>query len=143
MHNEGHIQVPAEKFSKTRDEIRASIESRGYNRDLKSYVSVFESGIVDASLLLSALYGYIEPNDDRMRSTYERIMDQLAHNRLLCRYREDFDALWSSREGAFGICCFWAVSYLARRGDIREAIDLTGMSSVSKLSRAVCRRDRP
>jgi GH15 family glucan-1,4-alpha-glucosidase len=124
LHEGGHIEAHVATFLKTRDEIRAAIESRGYNRDLKSYVSVFGSGIVDASLLLAALYGYIDPNDDCMRSTYDRIIRQLSHNRLLCRYREDFSALWSSGEGAFCICCFWAVSYLARRGDIREALDL-------------------
>ena len=75
---------------------------------------------MDASLLLLPCIGYIDAGDARMRNTYARIWEQLGSNNLLARYRTGFDGA-TSGEGAFGICCFWAVENLARRGDIEQA----------------------
>ena len=55
-----------------------------------------------------------------MRSTFDRIEERLGCNGLLYRYEEDTDNL-PSREGAFGICSFWAIDNLARRGDLDAA----------------------
>ena len=51
-----------------------------------------------------------------MRATYDTIGRLLGRNGLL--YRRDNA---ERREGAFGICSFWAVDNLARRGDVDEA----------------------
>ena len=74
----------------------------------------------DASLLLMASLGYKDPNDARMRSTYDRIQQRLGRNGLLFRYEADIDRL-PPGEGAFGICSFWAVDYLVCRGDVDAA----------------------
>jgi GH15 family glucan-1,4-alpha-glucosidase len=55
-----------------------------------------------------------------MRATFERIQERLGRNGLLYRYDEGSDHL-PSREGAFGICSFWAIDNLARRGDLNTA----------------------
>jgi GH15 family glucan-1,4-alpha-glucosidase len=55
-----------------------------------------------------------------MVSTYELVRERLGLDGLLYRYSPGYDAL-GSREGAFGICGFWAVENLARRGNVSEA----------------------
>jgi len=66
---------------------------------------------VDASLLLLAWYGFEQPQSERMRSTWQAIERQLkAGPGLLYRYHSQ------PQEGAFGICGFWAVEYLALGG---------------------------
>ncbi len=127
MHEGGHLQMTdrdRDEASRARDRIRADIESQGYHQTLGSYVSVFNTGIVDASLLILALYGYCDPSSVRMSGTYTRIRERLSRNGLLYRYRGDFSGQPDLREGAFGICSFWEVSYLARCGRARDARDL-------------------
>ena len=97
-----------------------AIESRGFNAQLQSYVQTFDGDRADASLLLMACLGYKDPNDPRMRGTYDLICKRLGRNGLLYRYEQDVDGL-PPGEGAFGICSFWAVDYLVCRGDADAA----------------------
>jgi GH15 family glucan-1,4-alpha-glucosidase len=57
-----------------------------------------------------------------MRSTLDRIQQRLGRDGLLYRYERGLDGL-ESPEGAFGICSFWAVDNLAKRGDLTEAAE--------------------
>jgi len=122
MHSRGMIDVGSseERFRRERDAIRETVEARAFNERLGSYVSALDGAEVDASLLLLPCIGYIGAGDPRMRSTYSRIWEELATNNLLFRYRSGADGM-KSREGAFGICCFWAVENLAARGDLEQA----------------------
>jgi GH15 family glucan-1,4-alpha-glucosidase len=86
---------------------------------LGSYTSVLDGDKVDASLLLMACIGYKDAGDPRMRATYDRIHQRLGRNGLLHRY-ERFDGM-DGVEGAFGICGFWAIDNLAKRGDLAAA----------------------
>jgi GH15 family glucan-1,4-alpha-glucosidase len=85
-------------------------------------VGVFDSRMLDASLLLMARYGYRDPTDPRMISTYRRIEERLGCNGLLFRFA-DADADQPPAEGAFGLCGFWAVDYLARSGELQQATE--------------------
>lgn len=108
------------KFSEIRDLIARTIERRGYNPALASYTSELDGSHVDASLLLMACVGYKPANDPRMVSTYELIQQRLRCSGLLRRYEHLYDGN-KSTEGAFGICSFWAVDNLAKRGEIDAA----------------------
>lgn len=120
LHDEGHIDIDAHAFEELARTIRACIEERGFNEKLGSYTRTLDGDKVDASLLLLALSGYTDPGTDRMCGTWACIKERLgAGNGLLYRYRID-DGL-PGDEGAFGICSFWAVAYLAKRGDVEEA----------------------
>jgi GH15 family glucan-1,4-alpha-glucosidase len=121
LHKQGRIQIDADRFRRERDAIAEQIETRGYNAVLDCYVSELDGDRVDASLLLMGCLGYKEPSHPRMRATFERIQERLGRDGLLHRYEESYDGL-PSREGAFGICSFWAVDNLARRGE-REAAE--------------------
>jgi GH15 family glucan-1,4-alpha-glucosidase len=59
-----------------------------------------------------------------MCATYDAIVRRLDEKGFIRRY--DRDDGFASREGAFVICSFWAVEYLARRGDTQEARERMG-----------------
>jgi GH15 family glucan-1,4-alpha-glucosidase len=123
----GHLRLPErtmKALAETRSRIGAAIERQGYNDRIRSYVSVFDSDIVDASLLILPLYGYCDPSSERMQGTHARIREKLGSNGMLYRYRADFSGRPELKEGAFGICSFWDVSFLARSGRREEAARL-------------------
>jgi GH15 family glucan-1,4-alpha-glucosidase len=96
------------------------VEARGFNERAQSNVSVLDGDRADASLLLLGTLGYQDPASPRMRSTFAYVQQRLARNGLLMRYEDDTDG-FASREGAFGICSFWALDALARRGETMAA----------------------
>ena len=120
LNDRGLVRLDVEKVRRERDEIARTIETRGFNDALGSYVSELDGDQLDASLLLMGCLGYKHPADVRMRGTFDRIQERLGRNGLLYRYDPATDDL-ASPEGAFGICSFWAIDNLARRGDIRAA----------------------
>ena len=100
--------------------VRETIEARGYNERLDSYVSVFDGDEVDACLLLLARYGYVEPTSPRMRATCARVQERLGKNGLFYRYLMANDGL-PPGEGVFGVASFWAVDCRCRQGAVDEA----------------------
>jgi GH15 family glucan-1,4-alpha-glucosidase len=108
--------IPRDWFARERDRIRQQIENRAWNDLLKSYADVLDSDGVDATLLRIPWYGFEEASSERMRTTYKKICQHLsAGDGLLFRYKTE------PREGAFGICGFWGVEYLALSGMLQEA----------------------
>lgn len=114
------IQIPIEQYRAVRTDIRAAIEARGYSRDLGSYVSSFGDHAVDASVLRLAHIGYLPPDHPRMTSTFDCVDKRLGRGNLMYRYLTVDDGL-PPGEGAFGLCSFWAVDYLALRGAVDAA----------------------
>jgi GH15 family glucan-1,4-alpha-glucosidase len=119
LSDQGMLEVP-KHFSAVRASLRDVIETRGYNRTIDSYVGVLDGEQVDAALLLMGCLDYRDPDDARMRSTFARIQERLSRNGLLFRYEHGHDG-FGSKEGAFGICSFWAIDNLAKRGDEEAA----------------------
>jgi GH15 family glucan-1,4-alpha-glucosidase len=110
----------APQFRSERQALADVIERQGFNARIGSYTSELDGAAVDASLLLMPCVGYKAGDDPRIVSTYECITQRLGHDGLLDRYERGHDGI-EIREGAFGICGFWAVHNLACRGDLREA----------------------
>jgi len=107
--------VPRERFLRERERIREQIQNRAWNHDLQSYADVLDGAGVDATLLRIPWYGFDEAGSDRMKSTYKRVRERLGTGRgLMFRYE------CNPREGAFGICGFWDVEYLALGGGTLE-----------------------
>jgi GH15 family glucan-1,4-alpha-glucosidase len=111
-----------EKLRRARDAIRADIEQHAWNPTLGTYTQVLGGDSLDASLLLSSWYGFAAGRDPRWRQTYRQIVERLSPAPgLLYRYEESRAA----GEGAFAICSFWAVTFLALGGgSLEEAEEL-------------------
>src|SRR5947199_10827502 len=106
-----------------RDQIRADILTNGYNPVLGAFTQSYDDATLDASNLLLPLVGFIPPDDPRMRSTIDRIMEQLTdENGFVYRYYTD-DGL-SGSEGTFTICTFWLVDNLGLQGRVAMARSL-------------------
>lgn len=112
--------VPREQFLRERERIRQQIQARAWNPELETYVSTLDGERVDSTLLRIPWYGFERADSARMKLTYSRVRQQLGGpNGLLHRYKRQ------PPEGAFGICGFWAVEYLALGGGtLSEAHDL-------------------
>ena len=100
--------------------IAKAIEERAVDAKSGTYVSTFGGDQVDASLLLLPWFGYADAKTPRMRATLDRVLAELDHGGLVKRYHTGFDG-FSTREGAFVACGFWAADCLARAGRLEEA----------------------
>jgi alpha,alpha-trehalase len=110
-------------WRQVRDQIRADVLTNGYDTQIGAFVQYYGSHILDASSLLLPLVGFIPPNDPRMSSTVERIMEQLTDEHgFVYRYNAE-DGL-SGGEGTFTMCSFWLVDNLAMQGRVDEARSL-------------------
>jgi GH15 family glucan-1,4-alpha-glucosidase len=109
--------VPRERFTRERERIRRQIEDQTWSEKMQSYTSTISADELDASLLRIPWYGFEKADSPRMRGTYRAIREKLgAGNGLLYRYERQVS------EGAFGICGFWSVEYLALGGGtLKEA----------------------
>ena len=123
LHQSGRIRLPLQRFEYEREAIQEAIERQGFSHQLNSYTSVFGGTQVDASLLQIGRYDYLAPDAPRMLGTLEAVLQRLGRNGLIYRYLEENDGL-EPGEGSFGICSFWAVSAIARSGDIGRAREL-------------------
>ena len=122
LHQSGHLDLDVEKLAKERTALRDAIEQDSFDTQLGGYVAAVGQPQADASLLLMARYGFHPPNHARMRGTYDFIRRTLERRTsLLLRYEAGSDDL-SGSEGAFGICSFWAIEYLALCGERQEAM---------------------
>ena len=120
LHERGVVRVPVEKYRRIRDQIRAVIESEGFDSQAHHYRGILGEDNVDAALLLLPALGYLSPDDPRMLGLWEKIHRDLDQGGLINRYSPGF-AGQHAQEGAFMICSFWAADYLARLDRLDEA----------------------
>jgi GH15 family glucan-1,4-alpha-glucosidase len=116
----GQVRVDVERLERERREIEDTIERRGFNVRLNSYVAELDGDAPDASLLLAARCGYRPADHPHMQGTFDFIDRSLGVDGMLYRYIPATDGL-IGKEGTFGIASFWAVEYLALAGRVNEA----------------------
>jgi alpha,alpha-trehalase len=121
-----NLRADLPRWRLMRDQIRADILLHGYNTSIGAFTQSYDSEVLDASNLLLPLVGFIAPDDPRMRSTVDRIIEHLTDERgFVYRYHaEDTDDGLSGAEGTFTICTFWLVDNLSMEGRIDEARSL-------------------
>jgi GH15 family glucan-1,4-alpha-glucosidase len=113
-------RAPTRRWKQARDELRETIERRGYDSERGVYVQAFGRSEMDAALLLLPTVEYVAWDDERMLRTVAAIREELgAGEGLLYRYRRD-DGL-EGDEGAFLCCSFWLAECLAEAGELGEA----------------------
>ncbi len=113
---------PLERWRKLRDEIHADVLARGFNQQRNAFVQYYGSDLLDASLLMMPLIGFLPANDPRVMSTVAAIERDLISDGLVKRYqsRPEIDGL-PPGEGTFLACTFWYADNLALMGRYDEA----------------------
>jgi GH15 family glucan-1,4-alpha-glucosidase len=116
--------LPADtvRWMRARDEIYDQIMECGWNEERQAFVQHYDSGVLDASLLLMPLVKFISPTDPRFVTTLDAIANELVSDSLVYRYNVEAapDGLRGD-EGTFSMCSFWFVEALARAGRLEEA----------------------
>jgi GH15 family glucan-1,4-alpha-glucosidase len=121
---ESFRSAPVQKWRKARDELRATIERRGYSKKTGTFVQAFGSTDLDAALLLLPAFGFVAWDDERMVRTVDAIGTQLMHHGMVRRYTTA-DGIGGT-EAPFVACTFWYAECLAHQGrhdEGREAFD--------------------
>ncbi|MDP9343532.1 MAG: glycoside hydrolase family 15 protein [Actinomycetota bacterium] len=116
-------EARVEDWTRTRDEIRAAIQERGWSDQAGAFTQYFGGSELDASNLMMAIVGFLPADDPRMLATIDATERDLTDDRgLVFRYRaeEGVDGL-EGTEGTFLLCTFWLAEALARAGKVDRA----------------------
>ncbi len=95
---------------------------RGWNAEKGAFVQSYGVTDLDASNLLIAEYGFLDPKDPRFIATVEKTREELCVDGLMYRYRNQDD--FGEPQSAFTVCSFWLVKALFSIGKTKEARDL-------------------
>ncbi|MGH9126033.1 MAG: glycoside hydrolase family 15 protein [Acidimicrobiales bacterium] len=114
----------AARWQEAAEEIHADICTHGVD-DRGVFTQHYDTNALDASVLLMVLFGFLPPEDDRIKATVLAIADELTDDDLVLRYRvQETDDGQSGEEGTFTICSFWLASALAIIGENDRARSL-------------------
>lgn len=118
IHKRGQIKnIPIDNFKEQCHLIRQEIEKRSWNASIQSYTQVFEGKEIDATVLVMPLYEFNKASSTRMQLSLKCVQERLSPAPgLIYRYEKSTE----EGEGAFGLCGFWNVEFLARGGGSLE-----------------------
>jgi GH15 family glucan-1,4-alpha-glucosidase len=110
------------KWLAERDKIYNQIMERGWNAKVGAFTQHYDTEVLDSSLLLMPLMGFIAPRDPMWLSTLDAMDRELVSDSLVYRYNPAAspDGL-AGEEGTFSLCTFWYVDALARAGRLDDA----------------------
>ncbi|MCT4351686.1 glycoside hydrolase family 15 protein [Streptomyces sp. Je 1-79] len=110
------------RWTAQRDAILTQVMERGWNPERSAFVQHYDSEVLDASLLLMPLVGFISPKATRWLSTLDAMDRELVTDSLVYRYNPEAspDGLRGA-EGTFSLCSFLYVEALARAGRLDQA----------------------
>lgn len=115
------LEAPLDAWRGLRQAIAADVWAGGFDAARNTFTQAYGEPGLDASLLLLAQVGFVEPGDPRYRGTVEAIERELLVDGLVLRYRtEAADDGLPAGEGAFLACSFWladAYDLIGRRED--------------------------
>jgi GH15 family glucan-1,4-alpha-glucosidase len=110
------------RWAQARDAIYDQIMERGWNSKVSAFTQHYDTDVLDSSLLMMPLQGFIAPTDPMWVSTLKAMDRELVSDSLVYRYNPSAspDGL-AGDEGTFSLCTFWYVDALARAGRLDEA----------------------
>jgi GH15 family glucan-1,4-alpha-glucosidase len=110
------------RWTTERDLIYDQIMKRGWNPKVGAFTQHYKTEVLDSSLLLMPLMGFVAPKDPLWLSTLDAMNRELVSDSLVYRYNPSAspDGLLG-HEGTFSLCTFWYVEALARAGRLRDA----------------------
>jgi GH15 family glucan-1,4-alpha-glucosidase len=105
-----------------RNQVYEQVMEHGYNRKVGAFTQHYGTDVLDSSLLLMPLMGFVAPRDPLWLSTLDAMDRELVSDSLVYRYNPSAspDGL-RGQEGTFSLCTFWYVDALARAGRLEEA----------------------
>jgi len=111
------------KWAIERDRLYNQVMSRGWNDKVKAFTQHYTTDVLDSSLLLMPIEGFVSPVDPMWLSTLDAMNKELVSDSLVYRYNPAAspDGLHGD-EGTFSLCTFLYVDALARAGKLDEAI---------------------
>lgn len=116
------LEGPLDRWRALRDEIHADVCEHGFNPSVGTFVQSYGSKVLDASLLLIPLVGFLPATDPRVVATVEAIERSLVIDGFVLRYdTEKTDDGLAGHEGTFLLCSFWLVDCLVRLGRREDA----------------------
>jgi len=104
------------------DTIRAKILEQSWSESRQAFVESFGGKDLDASVLLMAEVGFIDPRDPRFVATVEALERVLCDGPFMRRYEAPDD--FGRPETAFNVCSFWRIDALARIGRTAQAREI-------------------
>lgn len=99
--------------------MRERILNESWSEERQAFAESFGGRDLDASVLLMAEVGFIDPKDPRFLSTLHALETHLCDGPYMRRYEAPDD--FGKPEVAFNICTFWRIDALSRTGRVREA----------------------
>ncbi|HSX93591.1 MAG TPA: glycoside hydrolase family 15 protein [Hydrogenophaga sp.] len=99
--------------------MRERILNESWSEERQAFAESFGGRDLDASVLLMAEVGFIDPKDPRFLSTLQALETHLCDGPYMRRYEAPDD--FGKPEVAFNICTFWRIDALSRTGRVREA----------------------
>ncbi|GBQ05559.1 glycoside hydrolase family 15 protein [Acidiphilium acidophilum] len=118
---------PVECWRGIRQQIHDQVCAHGFDTSMNSFVQAYGSTLLDASLLLLTMVGFLPPDDPRMIGTVAAIERDLLQDGFVRRYNTSGgnDGL-SGTEGVFLACSFWLVDNYTLMGRKDDAEELFG-----------------
>lgn len=101
------------------DAMRARLLEQAWNPKRNAFTESLGGEHLDASVLLMAEVGFIDPRDPRFVATVEALEATLCDGPFMRRYEAPDD--FGRPETAFNICSFWRIDALARIGRKEQA----------------------
>jgi GH15 family glucan-1,4-alpha-glucosidase len=116
------LDAPLDEWRRVRQAIHDRVCRDGFDPELNSFTQAFGSRLLDASLLMIPLVGFLPPEDPRVRGTVAAVEKHLCKDGFVARYDtgQTDDGL-PPGEGAFLPCTFWLADCYAQMGRRDEA----------------------
>jgi GH15 family glucan-1,4-alpha-glucosidase len=111
------------RWAAERDRLYNQIMERGWNQKAGAFTQHYDTEVLDSSLLLMPIEGFIEASDPMWASTMRAMDRELVSDSLVYRYNPAAspDGLHGD-EGTFSLCTFLYVDALARSGRLDDAV---------------------
>lgn len=99
--------------------IHKHVLDNAFNEKINAFTAAYGGDSLDASVLLMAEIGFIDPMDPRYVGTVEAVNNDLREGDFVFRYKTEDD--FGRPETAFTVCTFWQIDALFRIGREDEA----------------------
>ena len=119
------LDGPVDRWKQLRADVHREVLEKAYDHDRNTFVQAYGSKLLDASVLMIPLVGFLPASDERVAGTVKAIQEGLTTDGFVARY--DTGATTDGLppgEGVFLPCSFWLADNLALLGRTDEAITL-------------------